>query len=169
MPYRKLILKAMDELQDSHMRSSLDAIYRYVESNLPNGIECNYPLFLTDLKSLAEDGDLELTATYCGLTPEYKKRRVSDIQRRAIMLQKYFPDIDVSMMDGSSMSTQQRAGNHIKHKEAKRRVLGRYSWYVQHNHQSWGYQHAIIYFMTSKCYLRNCSHSGKTTILLWTR
>jgi hypothetical protein len=128
MPYRKLILKAMDELRDSHMRSSLDAIYRYVESNLPNGIECNYPLFLTNLKSLAEDGHLELTAAYCGLTPEYKKRRVSDLQRRAIMLHASLPDIDVSM-DASSVSPP-RMGNHMKHKEAKRRVLGRYTWYV---------------------------------------
>lgn len=126
MPYKKLILKAVEDLRDSHMRSSLDAIYRYVESNLPNGIECNYPLFLTDLKAMAEEGDLELTTAYCGLTPEFKKRRVSDIQKRALKLQSNFPDISV-LMDVTSSPTQ-RSGNHMKNKEAKRRVPGRYPW-----------------------------------------
>jgi hypothetical protein len=129
MPYRKFILKAVEELRDSHMRSSIDAIYRYVESHLPDGVECNYPLFLTDLKAMAEDGIIEATSTHCSFSPEYKKRRVSEIHARALILQAACPNLSVTMDVVSAPSAKPNSYHHIKHKQAKRRILSRYMWW----------------------------------------
>ncbi|KAI2513448.1 hypothetical protein MHU86_922 [Fragilaria crotonensis] len=123
MPYRKLILKAVEELRDSNMRSSQDAIYRYVESRIPDGVECNYPLFLTNLKTMAEDGILELTPTHCSLSTEYKKKRVAEMHARTLLLQTPSPNLNAWMNDVSDEIPRQRNADHIKHKEAIRRVL----------------------------------------------
>ena len=125
MPYRKEILKAVEALRDNHMRSSIDAIYRHVESNLPDGVECNYPLFLHNLKSMAEDGDLELTSTHVGLSQEFMKRRLSEIYARGSMLQAGL-HTNVTLL--AYYTPSQRSVDHLKNKEAKRRVLSRYSW-----------------------------------------
>ena len=122
MPYRKLILKAVEELRDSNMRSSQDAIYRYVESRIPNEAECNYPLFLTNLKSMAEDGILELTSTHCAFSTEYKKKRVAEMHARTLLLQTPTPNLNVWMNDVPNDTPWQRNADHIKHKEAMRRV-----------------------------------------------
>ena len=122
MPYRKLILKAVEELRDSNMRSSQDAIYGYVESHLQNGVECNYPLFLTDLKSMAEDGILVLTSTHCSFSTDYKKKRVADMHARTLLVHTPSPDLNVWMNDVSDDTPRQRNIDHIKHKEAIRRV-----------------------------------------------
>ena len=122
MPYRKQILKAVEELRDSNMKSSIDAIYRYVESHLPEGTECNYPLFLTNLKAMGEDGVLELTSTHCAFSPEYKKKRVSEINTRALVLQTAFPDLNCWMDFASDVQPPHLSADHIKHKQAKRRI-----------------------------------------------
>jgi linker histone H1 and H5 family len=123
MPYRKLILKAVEELRDSNMRSSQDAIYRFVESHIPNGVECNYPLFLTDLKAMAEDGILEINSTHCSFSADYKKKRVAEMHARTLLVHTPGPDLNVWMNDVSDDTPRQRNADHIKHKGAIRRVL----------------------------------------------
>jgi hypothetical protein len=124
MPYRKAILKAVEELRDSHLRSSIDAIYRHVESNLPDGTECNYPMFLANLKSLVEDGDLEMTPMHCSLSPEYKRRRTTEIQDMITKLQA------ISSRRGSFSAGPPSLAkpDHAKHKAARRRQLEHYTW-----------------------------------------
>jgi linker histone H1 and H5 family len=122
MTYRKLIIKAVEELRDLNMRSSKDAIYRYVESHIPVGMECNYPLFLTDLKALAEDGILEITPTHCSFSQSFKKKRIMEIQARALALQLASPNLNVWMDLMSDDPMPPMHSDHIKCKEAKRRV-----------------------------------------------
>ena len=88
MTYRKAILKAVDALHDTHLRSSVKEIRKHVENNLDPGQTLNFHAFLTDVKALVEEGDLELNSMQCGLSPEYKKRKVNVIRDRFWRMQK---------------------------------------------------------------------------------
>jgi linker histone H1 and H5 family len=78
MVYRKAILDAIDQLHDYHSRSSVDAIRRHVESNLPPDL-WNNTLFTKNLLGMVEDGELELHESYCELSSEFKKKRIEQI------------------------------------------------------------------------------------------
>mmetsp|Transcript_9515 Transcript_9515/g.13954 ORF Transcript_9515/g.13954 Transcript_9515/m.13954 type:complete len:118 (-) Transcript_9515:18-371(-) len=76
MAYRTEILAAVEELRDNHIRSSFHSIEKLVRDR--HYQDWNYYLFRTTLKSMAEDGDIEVSKDHqVGLSPEYKKKRMS--------------------------------------------------------------------------------------------
>jgi hypothetical protein len=78
--YRRAIIKAIEELQDFHLRSHIDAIRRHLQASLGPQHIWNDAVFLKSLKGLCLDGDIEQCTTLnCGLSPEFKKRRTSSI------------------------------------------------------------------------------------------
>lgn len=78
MVYRKAILDAIDQLNDYHSRSSIDAIRKHVQQNLDEEL-WNNTLFTKNLMGMVQDGELELHESYCELSDEYKKQRIEQI------------------------------------------------------------------------------------------
>lgn len=78
MVYRKAILEAIDQLNDYHSRSSVDAIRKHCQDNLPPDL-WNNTLFTKNLMGMVQDGELELHESYCELSDEYKKQRIEKI------------------------------------------------------------------------------------------
>ena len=80
--YRKAILKAIEDLHDCHLRSSVDAIRKHVMSSLESDQhhQFNEVVFMKTLKSMVQVGEVEQhTFVNCALSPEYKKRRAGSL------------------------------------------------------------------------------------------
>ena len=100
--YKRAIVKAIEELQDHHLRSNIDAIRRHVQASLEgsehvlptatsrigisnknqlvNSTRWNDTLFLKTLKGLTLDGDIEqCTSVNCEFSPTFKRRRTTSI------------------------------------------------------------------------------------------
>ena len=79
--YRKAILKAIEDLHDCHLRSSVDAIRKHVMSSLESDQHpFNEVVFMKTLKTIVQVGEVEQhTFVNCALSPEYKKRRAGSL------------------------------------------------------------------------------------------
>jgi hypothetical protein len=120
MAYRKAIIAAIEEMGDNHLRSSNEAIEKHVKANLPSGMAWNHVLFLTTLKAIIEDGDVDVLSNAFSLSPDYKKRRVRNIMAK-LQQSPNPPMISLSFADDDDSSTV-RNDEHLKHKAAKRKV-----------------------------------------------
>jgi hypothetical protein len=123
MPYRKLILEAIEQLHDYHSRSSVEQIRKHVKASVPPE-EWNNTLFLTTLKSVIQDGDLELANAHCELTESFKKQRVEDI---IASVRKENPSIVINpppFIDKEPGSPKRRP-SHSQQKLAKQRSMER--------------------------------------------
>jgi hypothetical protein len=107
-PYRRAILKAIESLHDFQSRSSIDAIRRHVQATLAdaavaadaaalvdgtaatqqqlqddrNMYKWNDTLFLKTLKSVAQNGEVDLCSNILAeLSPQYKRRRADSLLR----------------------------------------------------------------------------------------
>lgn len=124
MPYRKAILEAVEQLHDHHTRSSVDAIRKYVQSSVPPE-EWNSTIFLTTLKSVIQDGDLELSNAHCELTDSFKKQRVEEI---IASIHKEYPDLVINRpytTEKEQGSSPKRRPSHSQQKMAKQRSMER--------------------------------------------
>lgn len=89
--YKRAIVHAISDLQDSYLRSNVDSIRRKVQASLDkedgggNHHQLHTPwnetIFLKTLKSLVQNGDVEqCTSLNCGLSPEFKRKVNSKAQ-----------------------------------------------------------------------------------------
>ena len=78
--YRKAILKAIEDLHDCHLRSNVDSIRRHAYAALEGDNKWNEVIFMTTLKAIVNDGEVEQSAgVNCALSPEYKRRRANSL------------------------------------------------------------------------------------------
>jgi hypothetical protein len=85
--YKRVIIHALQELQDYHHRSNIDSIRRKAQTSMEVGHEWNETMFLKALKNLVESGEIEKCnpahghISTCELSPEMKKKVTSKAQQ----------------------------------------------------------------------------------------
>jgi hypothetical protein len=93
-------LQALEASRDFHSRSNLDAIRRHtcalLEDQDDDNFKWNDITFLRTIKSVAQDGDIDLcTNILAELSPSYKRKRADSLsQRMSIVLEPEVPPPD---------------------------------------------------------------------------
>lgn len=123
MAYRKAIISAIEDMGDNHLRSSVETIEKHVKANLPSGTEWNHVLFLTTLKAIIEDGDVDVSSNHFTLSPDFKRKRVRSFMTKLQQCPNppmIYPSFDAG--DDNNSPTPRNNDEHLKYKAAKRKV-----------------------------------------------
>ena len=123
MAYRKAIISAIEDMGDNHLRSSVETIEKHVKANLPSGTEWNHVLFLTTLKAIIEDGDVDVSSNHFTLSPDFKRKRVRSFMTKLQQCPNppmTYPSFDAG--DDNNSPTLRNNDEHLKYKAAKRKV-----------------------------------------------
>ena len=101
--YTRAILNALEESRDFLSRSSLDAIRRHTIAILEDeNVEWNEVIFLRTIKSIAQDGDIDIYSNILAeLSPSYKRKRASSLSQRMSIDVEPVPPIDNAPSDAS--------------------------------------------------------------------
>ena len=80
--YRRSILRALEQLHDTHTRSNIDLVRRYAQELLHDH-PWNDILFVQTFKSIQRHGDLlERTGSSAELSPTYKRQRADSLRQQ---------------------------------------------------------------------------------------
>jgi hypothetical protein len=102
--YNKAIMQALEETRDFQSRSNLDSIRRHTLAILDDQdvekFKWNDIIFLRTLKSIVQDGDIDLCSNILAeLSPSYKRKRADSLsQRMATSLRNFPPHINVNVL-----------------------------------------------------------------------
>ena len=77
--YKEGIIKALDELKD-RTGSSLPAVKKYMQANMPKDKKWANGMFLNILKSMVTSGDLVQIKGSYKLSPDFKKKRADALK-----------------------------------------------------------------------------------------
>lgn len=104
--YRRAILHALEESRDFQSRSNLDSIRRHTMALVDEqNIEWNDVIFSRTMKSIVQDGDVDLCSNILAeLSPSYKRKRANSLSQRMSVEAEtpesiYNHPIDASMID----------------------------------------------------------------------
>jgi hypothetical protein len=87
--YRRAILQALEGFRDFQSRSNLDSVRRHSRAILESqetDFKWNDTIFLKALKSVVENGEIDLCANIqAELTPTYKRKRADSLTQRMLL------------------------------------------------------------------------------------
>jgi hypothetical protein len=119
--YKRAILQALEASRDYQSRSNLDSIRRHTRAILEDQgdhFQWNDIIFLRTVKSVVQDGDVELSANILAeLSPSYKRKRADSLsQRMSIVLE---PEAPVLPPSSPGESTKERPHRPMEHDKWK--------------------------------------------------
>ena len=121
--YRRAILQALEASRDYQSRTNVDSIRRHTRAILEDqdvdNFKWNDIIFLRTVKSIVQDGDVELCANILAeLSPSYKRKRADSLsQRMSIVLEPEAPVLPPSSPGGSA--TKERPHRPSEHEKWK--------------------------------------------------
>lgn len=101
-------MQALEAFRDFQSRSNLDAVRRHTQAILEdqgdNDFKWNDTIFLKTIKSIAENGDIDLCANIqVELSPTYKRTRADSLsQRMAVAIEASAPPFPVPQQQAHS-------------------------------------------------------------------
>jgi hypothetical protein len=125
--YKRAILQALEASRDYQSRSNLDAIRRHTRAILEDQdvhFQWNDIIFLRTVKSVVQDGDVELSANVLAeLSPSYKRKRADSLsQRMSIVLEPEAPHLPPVSPGESTKPRPHRPSEHDKWKIIPKKV-----------------------------------------------
>jgi hypothetical protein len=120
--YKRAILQALEESRDFQSRSNLDAIRRHTRAILEDQdvdkFKWNDIIFLRTVKSVVEDGDVELCANVLAeLSSSYKRKRADSLSQRMSIVPE--PEAPVPHPSSPGETTKERPHRPSEHEKWK--------------------------------------------------
>ncbi len=129
--YRRAILHALEESRDFQSRSNLDSIRRHTIALVEEqNNEWNDVIFLRAMKSIVQDGDVDLCSNILAeLSPSYKRKRASSLSQR-MSVEVETPESIYNQPHDTSMIDQPKPAQVQTRKEAPHRPAEHDKWKI---------------------------------------
>jgi hypothetical protein len=132
--YRKAILQALEESRDFQSRSNLDSIRRHTLAILEDQdfekFKWNDVIFLRTMKSIVNDGDIDLCSNILAeLSPSFKRKRADSLSQRMAVELEPVPLIQNQTVDTSTNDYNTGTNRHSP-KQAPHRPVEHDKWKI---------------------------------------